>query len=61
MTFGWTIIGGLFVALFLGYGGPALQGHVTLLAGAVGCLLIALRSLARYGLAAVGPVPTTAA
>jgi hypothetical protein len=47
MTFGWTIIGGLFVALFLGYGGPALQGHVALLAGAVGCLLIALRSLAR--------------
>jgi hypothetical protein len=36
----------LFAALYLGAGGTALQGHVSLLIGAAGGLAIALRGLA---------------
>jgi hypothetical protein len=36
----------LFAALFLGAGGTAVQGHVSLLIGAAGGLAIAVRALA---------------
>lgn len=36
----------LFAALYLGAGGPAVQGHVSLLIAAAGGLAIALRGLA---------------
>ena len=41
----WTVIGGVFLALFLGYGSAEVQGHAGLLVGSLGAFAIALRSL----------------
>ena len=40
------LVAALFVALFAGAGGDALRGHVSLLIGAGGGLVIAVRGLA---------------
>jgi hypothetical protein len=45
MAFCWTVIGGVFLALFLGYGSTEVQGHVGLLVGSFGAFAIALRTL----------------
>jgi hypothetical protein len=41
----WAVIGGVFLALFLGYGSAEVQGHVGLLVGSFGAFAIALRTL----------------
>jgi hypothetical protein len=45
MALWWAVIGGVFLALFLGYGSAEVQGHAGLLVGSLGAFAIALRSL----------------
>jgi hypothetical protein len=45
MAVPWTVIGGVFLALYLGYGSAEVQGHIGLLAGSLGAFAIALRQL----------------